>query len=146
MLFSPRMEFTHWRPIGRGDPLQNDPTFDYVPPVLERVRYWASSEEQKRGSEEDQSQKYHILHQELRSTYVDDHSPSKGENDVLESKETSILRRTDTINSGPGFMRFVDTPRFRLKPMLKRPLPATILMPPPETKKQVNANKISIKK
>lgn len=30
-------------PVGRGDPLKNDPTYDYSPPVLERVRYWAES-------------------------------------------------------------------------------------------------------
>lgn len=27
-------------PVGRGDPLNNDPTYDYSPPVLDRVRYW----------------------------------------------------------------------------------------------------------
>ncbi|XP_053691849.1 uncharacterized protein LOC128740336 [Sabethes cyaneus] len=39
-MFSPRMEYNEWHPVGRGDPLKNDPTFDYSPPVLERVRYW----------------------------------------------------------------------------------------------------------
>lgn len=39
-LFSPRMEYDEWTPLGRGDPLKNDPTYDYVPPVLERVHYW----------------------------------------------------------------------------------------------------------
>ncbi|XP_075225872.1 uncharacterized protein LOC142327008 [Lycorma delicatula] len=39
-LFSPRMQYDEWTPLGRGDPLKNDPTFDYVPPVLERVHYW----------------------------------------------------------------------------------------------------------
>lgn len=41
-LFSPRMDFEQWKPLtGRGDPLRNDPTYDYEPPVLERVHYWA---------------------------------------------------------------------------------------------------------
>ncbi|KAL4715379.1 hypothetical protein ACJJTC_015150 [Scirpophaga incertulas] len=41
-IFSPRMDFDQWKPLtGRGDPLRNDPTFDYEPPVLERVHYWA---------------------------------------------------------------------------------------------------------
>lgn len=41
-MFSPRMDFEQWRPLtGRGDPLRNDPTYDYEPPVLERVHYWA---------------------------------------------------------------------------------------------------------
>lgn len=39
-IFSPRMEYDEWTPLGRGDPLKNDPTYDYVPPVLERVHYW----------------------------------------------------------------------------------------------------------
>jgi len=38
--FSPRMDYEEWKPLGRGDPLNNDPTYDYVPPVLDRVRYW----------------------------------------------------------------------------------------------------------
>lgn len=44
-LFSPRMEYNEWTPVGRGDPLKNDPTFDYSPPVLDRVRYWDSGKE-----------------------------------------------------------------------------------------------------
>ncbi|XP_041987279.1 uncharacterized protein LOC121739030 [Aricia agestis] len=41
-IFSPRMDFDRWKPLtGRGDPLRNDPTYDYEPPVLERVHYWA---------------------------------------------------------------------------------------------------------
>jgi hypothetical protein len=34
------MEYNEWQPVGRGDPLKEDPTFDYMPPVLDRVRYW----------------------------------------------------------------------------------------------------------
>lgn len=29
-------------PVGRGDPLKKDPTYDYSPPVLDHVRYWAA--------------------------------------------------------------------------------------------------------
>jgi hypothetical protein len=37
----PRAEYTNeWQPVGKGDPLK-DPTYDYLPPVLDRVRYWA---------------------------------------------------------------------------------------------------------
>uniref|UniRef100_A0A6P4FHQ5 Extensin n=1 Tax=Drosophila rhopaloa TaxID=1041015 RepID=A0A6P4FHQ5_DRORH len=32
-----------WRPLGHGDPLQKDPTYDYSPPALDRVRYWAEN-------------------------------------------------------------------------------------------------------
>lgn len=42
-LFSPRLEYNEWLPVGRGDPLKNDPTYDYSPPVLERVRYWSEN-------------------------------------------------------------------------------------------------------
>lgn len=42
-LFSPRMEYNEWLPVGRGDPLKNDPTYDYSPPVLDRVRYWSEN-------------------------------------------------------------------------------------------------------
>ena len=40
------MEYNEWLPVGRGDPLK-DPTYDYVPPVLDRVRYWADGAQQK---------------------------------------------------------------------------------------------------
>lgn len=42
-IISPRMDFEQWTPLGRGDPLKNDPTFDYLPPVLDKVLYWKSS-------------------------------------------------------------------------------------------------------
>lgn len=42
-MISPRMEFNEWTPLGRGDPLKNDPTFDYLPPVLDKVHYWKQS-------------------------------------------------------------------------------------------------------
>ncbi|XP_046804925.1 G-box-binding factor [Lucilia cuprina] len=52
--FSPRMDYNNneWRPVGRGDPLKNDPTFDYSPPTLDRVRYWADSDKEKDKTEE----------------------------------------------------------------------------------------------
>lgn len=36
------MEYDDWTPLGRGDPLKNDPTYDYVPPMLDKVKYWMS--------------------------------------------------------------------------------------------------------
>ena len=36
----PRMVYDEWTPLGRGDPLKNDPTYDYVPPALDKVHYW----------------------------------------------------------------------------------------------------------
>lgn len=43
------MEYNEWMPVGRGDPLKNDPTYDYSPPVLDRVRYWDSGNKDKSG-------------------------------------------------------------------------------------------------
>ncbi|CAH2233676.1 uncharacterized protein LOC120627494 [Pararge aegeria] len=53
-IFSPRMDFDQWKPLtGRGDPLRNDPTYDYEPPVLEKVHYWADDSriEREKNSE-----------------------------------------------------------------------------------------------
>lgn len=41
------MDYEQWTPLGRGDPLKNDPTYDYVPPVLERVHYWVDPSSRK---------------------------------------------------------------------------------------------------
>ncbi|XP_070496746.1 probable serine/threonine-protein kinase MARK-A [Chironomus tepperi] len=47
----PRLEYTNeWTPVGRGDPLK-DPTYDYMPPVLDRVRYWAEGSAHKNKNE-----------------------------------------------------------------------------------------------
>lgn len=50
-LFSPRMDYDQWTPLGRGDPLKNDPTYDYVPPVLDRVHYWVDPSSRKPDTE-----------------------------------------------------------------------------------------------
>lgn len=43
----PRVDYNNeWLPVGRGDPLK-DPTYDYMPPVLDRVRYWAEGTSHK---------------------------------------------------------------------------------------------------
>lgn len=46
-LLFPRVEYNgQWTPVGRGDPLK-DPTYDYMPPVLDRVRYWGEGSSSK---------------------------------------------------------------------------------------------------
>lgn len=45
------MDYDQWTPLGRGDPLKNDPTYDYVPPVLERVHYWVDPSSRKPDSD-----------------------------------------------------------------------------------------------
>ncbi|XP_014479754.1 PREDICTED: mucin-5AC [Dinoponera quadriceps] len=52
-VFSPRMDYDEWTPLGRGDPLKNNPTFDYVPPVLDRVQYWLDSHTTEPSSKRD---------------------------------------------------------------------------------------------
>lgn len=43
----PQIEYSNeWQPVGRGDPLK-DPTYDYMPPVLDRVRYWGEGNSNK---------------------------------------------------------------------------------------------------
>ena len=46
-LLFPRVDYNgRWTPVGRGDPLK-DPTYDYMPPVLDRVRYWGEGSSNK---------------------------------------------------------------------------------------------------
>ncbi|XP_026681722.1 uncharacterized protein LOC103512466 [Diaphorina citri] len=47
-ILSPRMEYDDWTPLGRGDPLKNDPTYDYVPPMLDKVKYWMTDSDSSR--------------------------------------------------------------------------------------------------
>lgn len=47
------MDYDEWTPLGRGDPLKNNPTFDYVPPVLDRVQYWLDSHTTEPSSKRD---------------------------------------------------------------------------------------------
>lgn len=39
-------------PVGRGDPLKNDPTYDYSPPVLDRVHYWGGETANEKNKKE----------------------------------------------------------------------------------------------
>lgn len=56
------MDYNQWKPLGRGDPLKNDPTFDYVPPALDRVHYWVDSDpEDASSSNHDPDKKSEIL-------------------------------------------------------------------------------------
>lgn len=71
----PRIEYNNeWQPVGRGDPLK-DPTYDYMPPVLDRVRYWGEA------------------------------SSNKNKNDVLvlgvPSKKLSSIKQKEKFNYGP---------------------------------------------
>ncbi|XP_008192063.3 mucin-2 [Tribolium castaneum] len=137
-LFSPRMDYDQWKPLGRGDPLKNDPTYDYVPPVLDRVHYWIDPALRKPDPPlPGENQKTEIL-----LLGVSSKKPSTG---------TSIAdSRKDTFDS---FLKFVDGPKFtnqrnnrphypmgssyfppNFYPKNKNNLPKnpyTVLMPPP---------------
>ncbi|KAF4520608.1 hypothetical protein B566_EDAN006019 [Ephemera danica] len=102
-LFAPRVEYDEWTPLGHGDPLKNDPTYDYVPPVLERVRYWieppsrAPSPPRVTSPTSSSSSSY---------TYTHTH-PSYLTNTFLQT--TSVLdSRRDTY----PFLTLVDGPKF----------------------------------
>lgn len=47
------MDYDEWTPLGRGDPLKNNPTYDYVPPVLENVQYWVDTQTTEPSSKRD---------------------------------------------------------------------------------------------
>lgn len=106
-----------WRPVGRGDPLKNDPTFDYSPPTLDRVRYWADPDKDNKDKTDEASAnvidaklkkanpgKNEILllgvtGDRMRGTPVvqHPHAPhmvknAKGETPLLQPKYTSIRR------------------------------------------------------
>ncbi|XP_034826764.1 uncharacterized protein [Maniola hyperantus] len=73
-VFSPRMDFDQWKPLtGRGDPLRNDPTYDYEPPVLEKVHYWADDSRIER--EEDRKSEVLVLGVSSRKPSVTSKAP-----------------------------------------------------------------------
>lgn len=56
-MFNPRVEYTNqWLPVG-PDPLKNEPTFDYSPPTLERVRYWSEFSEENNNNDDENGNK-----------------------------------------------------------------------------------------
>lgn len=51
-LFNPHVDYNNqWTPVGHSDPLKNGPTFDYVPPTLDSVRYWSERSDDKSDKE-----------------------------------------------------------------------------------------------
>lgn len=92
------MDYEQWKPLGRGDPLKNDPTYDYVPPVLERVHYWIDPALRKPDPEimgENNHQKTEIL--------------VLGVTSKKPSGSPSITDRRDNYDP---FLKFVEGPKF----------------------------------
>ncbi|KAB0799018.1 hypothetical protein PPYR_06898 [Photinus pyralis] len=105
-IFTPRMDYDQWTPLGRGDPLKNDPTYDYVPPVLDRVHYWIEPSSRKPDSiTTGESQKTEIL-----VLGVSSKKPSTGTSISADS-------RKDTYDP---FLKFVEGPKFGLQTNYQR--------------------------
>lgn len=47
-------------PVGHSDPLKNDPTFDYSPPTLDRVRYWHENNDESNANESPTNVNYNL--------------------------------------------------------------------------------------
>ncbi|KAL3266131.1 hypothetical protein HHI36_010316 [Cryptolaemus montrouzieri] len=99
------MDYEQWKPLGRGDPLKDDPTFDYVPPVLDRVHYWIDPASRKPDSSVSENRKTEIL-----LLGVSSKKPSTGSH--------SADSRKDVFDS---FMKFVDGPKFHNHQRISRP-------------------------
>ncbi|XP_026752229.3 uncharacterized protein LOC113512528 [Galleria mellonella] len=113
-IFSPRMNFDQWKPLtGRGDPLRKDPTYDYEPPLLERVHYWADETRFERDH-------YPEKKSEVLMLGVSSRRPS------IAPRQPSMPRRHHRPPPPPPPPKYED---FTYK--LSDRLPMTILVPPP---------------
>ncbi|XP_044748950.1 uncharacterized protein LOC123309764 isoform X2 [Coccinella septempunctata] len=99
------MDYDQWKPLGRGDPLKNDPTYDYVPPVLDRVHYWIDPSSRKPDAAPSENHKTEIL-----LLGVSSKKPSTG--------SYSADSRKDVYDS---FMKFVDGPKLNNHQRMSRP-------------------------
>ncbi|GJQ77571.1 hypothetical protein Trydic_g20957 [Trypoxylus dichotomus] len=155
-LFAPRMDYEQWKPLGRGDPLKNDPTYDYVPPVLETVRYWRDTSLRK----QDQTPPNQPQKKEVLILGVSSKKPSTG---------TSIPDNSNRREYFDPFVKYVKEPQYNYqrhrphnpitspyftpshflnklteRPMINNinndgPVPYTMLVPPPMPSKQATS-------
>lgn len=110
--FSPRMDFDQWKPLtGRGDPLRNDPTYDYEPPILERVHYWADDTRVERDH-------YPERKSEILMLGVSSRKPSIAATHPPQQTRRPLIRPTT-----PKYEDFAYN--------LSENYPMTILVPPP---------------
>lgn len=107
------MDYDQWKPLGRGDPLKNDPTYDYVPPALDRVHYWIdpSSRNPESATSEHKT--------EILLLGVSSKKPSSG--------SYFADSRKDVYDS---FMKFVDGPKLNSHQRMSRPQFNTDYYPP----------------
>lgn len=105
-LFSPRMDYEQWKPLGRGDPLKNDPTYDYVPPVLDRVHYWIDPASRK----PDPQNAADMKKTEILVLGVSSKKPSTGFSTLADTRRESY----------DPFLKFVDGPNFNVQSNYQR--------------------------
>lgn len=169
-LFSPRMDYEQWTPLGRGDPLKNDPTYDYVPPVLERVHYWIEPSLRKPdGPLPSEKQKTEILllgvSSKKPSTGVGSTSVADSRRDAYEpylkyvggpiyhQNNYQRIARPHFTTYFPNFYENKPDKNYNVGKSEQR-VPYTILVPPPipkkinavkTTKPNVTTSKVTIK-
>lgn len=124
-LFAPRVEYDEWTPLGHGDPLKNDPTYDYVPPVLERVRYWiepstphrqpppTATPPHYRQPPPTASPPHH--HHHHQNTYRQPPPPNTYARPPRPQAATSQYNSAERRDNHP-FLTLVDGPKFNLPP------------------------------
>ncbi|XP_034187466.2 uncharacterized protein LOC117607638 [Osmia lignaria lignaria] len=156
-VFSPRMDYDEWTPLGRGDPLKNNPTFDYVPPVLDRVQYWLDSHTTEPSAKRDilvlgvtakktspkipdqflkfvDGPKFTRSNQEVSNTYRNEFTGSTGAEPPKVVRTTNFrngpidYRNQNRIQSIPA--SYYPSPFYNQKSK-----PYTMMLPPPLTQK-----------
>ncbi|GLV33117.1 uncharacterized protein CBL_10464 [Carabus blaptoides fortunei] len=105
-LFAPRMDYEQWKPLGRGDPLKNDPTYDYVPPVLDRVHYWIDPASRK----PDPPNAAEMKKTEILVLGVSSKKPSTGFATMADTRRESY----------DPFLQFVDGPNYNVQSNYQR--------------------------
>ncbi|XP_067009511.2 mucin-3A [Anabrus simplex] len=108
-LFSPRVDYDEWTPLGRGDPLKNDPTYDYVPPVLDRVHYWIDPSSRTPDPP---------LVTEVPSVATPSDVPvlQTRQQPDIEIEEPSVTAADSRRDTFDPFLKFVDGPKFNSPP------------------------------
>ncbi|XP_060532426.1 uncharacterized protein LOC132705676 [Cylas formicarius] len=143
----PRIDYDQWKPLGRGDPLKNDPTFDYVPPVLDQVRYWVDPKKQSDSKSSRDNPKKEILllgvsskkpavvNPVSRKDSYSSYSKYSDENNYVSNQRISRPSFFPSMSSSmfPSIFTFANK-IFDRTAHSKEPehgMPYTVLMPPP---------------
>ncbi|XP_030383719.1 uncharacterized protein LOC115631169 [Scaptodrosophila lebanonensis] len=153
----PRVDYNNeWRPLGHGDPLQKDPTYDYSPPALERVRYWAENNGSSKSNEAKKNelppevlrnktkseilllgvgneqrarqQQYHYQQQQQQQHYQQPHYQQQQQQQHQQAKYAAIRRSY----YAPQQQQQLQQPQLQQQEQQQQQyMPHTHLMPPP---------------